>query len=477
MKKSLLLSLTLVSLSLGYEGCGVDKNEALDSLSKCVYVSVQNKFSKEEQISENGFVSLFSKDVKQASSQTSHVEFKNVTFTTKENLICANVTENDVQESAKKTLSELFRFEEESLPSLYADKINAIDNLLNKLSFVKAVLTLSQEEDKKLIHLRNTLLNLKAKGVVVFHANLTDAAIKITGIDRSFTASSQIPLTDGKYAYVATANNMCPAKGTFEVKKGEITKEEVELKGYPKIALQSNLKSDELTIKLDGKTVLLDEKQTLHKCEGEIPWSMSYADQKKDGTIDLEPGMDESFYRTFVSQADLKKINKRLQYFTKSKELIVNFGYATASEGSEFEDEKRIEINYFKNSGIYKYGYSTAIGTKDHMYASDINEIEFLFDLRVQLTKIAEKNILIGSLPLIPYFGLQAGFDIHNPIRALLDNDDSTDFSIDSIYTIIRGVVGINLLIHEQLGLNINYAHDFAEKEDRIVNVGLTFGF
>ena len=66
MKKLIMLSI-ITSFALSYEGCGVDKKEALNNLSSSIYVSVSNKFKKEEKLS-IGFLTTFDKNIESESS-------------------------------------------------------------------------------------------------------------------------------------------------------------------------------------------------------------------------------------------------------------------------------------------------------------------------------------------------------------------------------------------------------------------------
>ena len=43
MKKLVMLSI-ITSFALSYEGCGIDKKEALNNLSSAIYVNINNKF-------------------------------------------------------------------------------------------------------------------------------------------------------------------------------------------------------------------------------------------------------------------------------------------------------------------------------------------------------------------------------------------------------------------------------------------------
>ena len=62
--KKILSLVAIASLSFGYEGCGINKKEALNALSQSIYVNVNNKFQKKEKLTIGFFDRIISKKVK-----------------------------------------------------------------------------------------------------------------------------------------------------------------------------------------------------------------------------------------------------------------------------------------------------------------------------------------------------------------------------------------------------------------------------
>jgi hypothetical protein len=122
MKKIVFFSVLISTFAFSYEGCGVTKNEALDSLSKSIYVSVKNNLNKKESYSENMFAKFFSKKVDVSSSQKSSVIIKNAKFSNKNGQVCASVSKKDVENSAKQILKEIKTFKIDSLPTVFEEK-------------------------------------------------------------------------------------------------------------------------------------------------------------------------------------------------------------------------------------------------------------------------------------------------------------------------------------------------------------------
>lgn len=350
------------------------------------------------------------------------------------------------------------------LPTTIIDKQKAINLNLEKIEFVKAVLTLNTKDLNTLNTLKQTLEDKALYGSVIFNTNL-DAEIRISSLKSDIRASQAVELKEGKYTYIISAKHKCPVEGKFEIKRGELTTINKDVANYPKITLKSNMPSSELKISLNGKNMVLNQAKTIEKCSGDIVWSVEYDNQKKDGLISLEPNLEKIVEAEFISTADYKKIKEKVDYFTNSKEININFGYSINSE-EDSPSIKRAEISYFKNSGIYKFGTTLAIGTPNEFIANDINTIEVLADFRVQFHEIFDKTISISTVPMIPYVGVSAGVDLYD----ITSTDKETKY-------LFRGVLGFNILLNKQFGLNFNYERDFADKTDNVFNAGIVLAF
>ena len=216
MKKILLSVVALSTLSFGYEGCGIDKKEALNALSQSIYVNVNNQFTKNEEV-HKGFLDYFSKSVTATTSQSSNLTLKNVKFVNKNNEVCAIVDKKDVLSSAKATLSYLNSFEIKNLPNDYKAKQKEIKDTLSKIAFTKAILNLKESQLNKLNKLEKQLKDLANKGAVVFNLNIPYAEITISGQDKIFTPSDTILLPAGKYSYKISAKGYEDKTGDFVV--------------------------------------------------------------------------------------------------------------------------------------------------------------------------------------------------------------------------------------------------------------------
>ena len=464
MKKLVILPI-ITSFALSYEGCGVDKKEALNNLSSSIYVNVNNKYQKQENLSV-GLIDSFNKNIKAETTQTSNLTLKNVKYYNKNGKVCAYVSKEDVQKAAKEDLKYLLSFKTDNLPQNFTQKQKIISNLLSKISFIKAILSLDENTISKLNELEKQLKDLSNSGEVIFNTNIPNAKIKISGINKTFQPSTPILLPKGEYSYTITAPNKCPVNGEFTIKTKDSFTINKDLGDYPTITFTSNQKN--VDVKLDGKNVPLNTPQTLKKCEGKAVWSMSFEDQLENGEIELEPNMKETINQDFTPRLAMKKLKEKVDYYTKSKEVTINYGYAI-SDDKEWDSNERIEVRFFNNYGIYKLGFGVLTGTQTKWTAKDMDELEVMLSARVQIPEIFDKTLHIYRMPVIPYFGIEGGWDIYKFI--------DKNYDVDDITSIVRGTVGATFLFHKQFGINIEYSHDFMEKKDYIFSAGVVLDY
>jgi hypothetical protein len=357
-------------------------------------------------------------------------------------------------------------FKLNNLPKDFKQKQKTISNLLSKISFVKATLTLNTNQINKLNQLEKNLKDLANMAEVVFNVNIPNAKIKISGINKTYQPSTPILLSQGEYSYTITAPNKCPVSGEFTIKAKESFTINKDLGDYPTITFTSNQKN--VNIRLNGSRVPLNTPKTLKKCEGKAVWSMSFEDQVENGEIDLEPNMKETINQDFTPKLAMKKIKEKVKYYTHSKEVTINYGY-TLSDTKEWDSNKRLELRTFNNYGIYKLGFGILAGTQSKWTAKDMDELEVMISARVQIPEIFDTTLHIYRMPIIPYFGVEDGWDIYK----FIDNN----YKIDDITSIVRGTIGATFLFHKQFGINIEYSHDFMEKKDYIFSAGVVLDY
>jgi len=467
--KKILSLVAIASLSLGYEGCGIDKKEALNALSQSIYVNVNNKFQKKEKLT-LGIFDSFDKNVESETTQTSNLTLKNVKYINKNGEVCAVVSKKDVEDSAKSELKILKNFKLSNLPQNFKDKQKTIATLLNKINFVKAVLKLDANTLNKLTSLEKQLKDAANEGEIIFNTNLPNATIKIAGINKEFKPSTPILLPAGEYSYEISAPDKCPITGKFIVKAKESFTINKDLEDYPVITFTSNQKN--VNVRLNGSRIALNTPKTIKKCDSKAVWSMAFEDQVESGEIELKPGLKETINQDFTPRLAMKKLKEKVKYYTHSKEVTISYGYAVTNEDEdEWDSEKRIEVRQFNNYGIYKLGFGILAGTKTNWTARDMNELEVAISARVQLPEIADTTLHIYRMPIIPYIGVEGGWDIYKFI------DKFSNYDINNITSIIRGTVGITFLLHKQFGFNVEYSHDVLEKRDHVFTAGIVMDF
>jgi len=471
MKKFLLLS-SVVSLIFAYEGCGVNKKEALSNLSNSIYVEISNNFQKKESYSKNSFFEFFSKNVKNKTSQTSHVILKNVKFIKKNNLICATISEKDLLQSAYTAKKELLNFKLSNLPDDFELKYKKAKELKNKIAFVKAVLgnKLKPYEIDKLNRLEKSLDKVLNLSEVVFNVNIPNAKIKISGINRTFSPSQPIILREGSYSYKVEVAGKCPSEGSFLVKKGEIKKIDVNLGDYPQIIIKSNVNA---IAKINNKPVPLNAPYTIHKCKGAAIYQVIFDGDKESGTIDLTPNLKKEINANFLTREEKKALREVENYYQKAKGVEILYGYGI-SKNKEWDKEKRIAIKRFNNYGIYQFYNEVVFGTQNSVTLNELNEFELLIGGRLQLSEFNGKILRIGSFLFVPYLDIQGGWDFYKFFK---DGFKNSYWASANITSMVRGGLGFNIMFHRQFGVDFKYAHDFVEKRDNIFSGGLILQF
>ena len=470
--KKLLLATALAGLVFGYEGCGANKQEALNNLAQSIYVEVSNNFQKESTYSKNSLFDFFSKSVKAKSSQSSKVVLKNVKFIKKGNLICAEIDKQNLLESAIAAKKELLNFNISALPKDFKLKYNLAKSLKNKIFFVKAVLgdKLTDKELKKLNYLQKQLDDILNQSEVVFDVNIPNAKITISGSDKQITPSKPVILTPGSYSYEIKVAGKCPVSGSFEVKKGEIKNIKVNLGDYPQITIKSNVNA---IAKVNNKLVPINSPFTIHKCEGAAIYEVTYDGDKENGSINLKPNLKKVVEVNFLTKEEKEALNKSKSTYEKAKGIEISYGYGISNH-PEWDKEKRITVRGFKNFGIYQLGIGLTAGTQEDFTAKAMNEAELFGSFRIQLPEWNNTPLRIGTFLFVPYIGVDGGWDFYQFFR---QGFDTQYWRGSNITTILRGNVGFNIMFHRQLGVDFKYSHDFLEKEDNIFSTGLIMQF
>ena len=263
--RKILLATTIASLIFAYEGCGENKKEALNNLAQSIYVTVSSNFQKEVTYSKNNFFDFFSKNIKTQTSQSSSITLKNVDFVKKNGLICAEVSPQNLIKSAITAKKEVLNFNMEDLPQDFELKMKQAKKLINKITFVEAVLgdKLTPYEIRKLNNLQKNLNNLLNKSEIVFDVNIPSVKISISGVDKNIYPSKPLILTAGTYSYELNYYG--------ETKNGTVTL---------KPGMKKVIKVDFLTKK--ERESLNNSKSLYEKASGlEISYGYGISDNKK----------------------------------------------------------------------------------------------------------------------------------------------------------------------------------------------------
>ena len=271
------------------------------------FFSSLNPFAKEQ----NKMLDLFAKEIRYMQSDKEE---------------CALIEKEKLYNVATLLNEELQRFHTNTLSKNPKERYNQIQDLEEHLNVTKALL----EVFPKRFHTRDfskitTLKKELAKILETTHPQSVtfqiagDAQnVKIMLQDTFVAANTPHFLKEGSYTYTITAEEKCPIKGVFDL---AILKDISIDKDFSSMNLPViNFYTKEQTrIIVDGKTVQANVETSLHKCQGEVRYVASYANQEKSGTISLEPNFSETIELRFFTPQELALFNdaKTKQFTTR----------------------------------------------------------------------------------------------------------------------------------------------------------------
>lgn len=165
----LILSLILLTSSMyAYEGCGIDKNEALSSLSRNIKTRISTNFTQNTKVSQDDTVE---NKISSYLSTSANLTLVNINYTTNEkNEKCAHIEHDDQTKNTKKLLNKALTYQEYDLPEDINKKIQKLETYLNDIDELNYLIPVFLEDTDE----KQKELNKKEK----LFQDLYDSAIK-----------------------------------------------------------------------------------------------------------------------------------------------------------------------------------------------------------------------------------------------------------------------------------------------------------
>jgi hypothetical protein len=499
MKTKRYLGLLLFGIYLGandqiYQGCGINESEARLNLANNISVKIESStFLKKENNSWFG-LSSYSKTFTKSTKQTTNLALKDITITKKDNQVCATIKKDKLFELTKALITKIKKYNKSILPTYEKDKIVAINSIL---SDIKNGLVLAEVYQQKLP--KDTIQQLQKKQKLFvnlrekYHAQF--AKIVVVGkydrfeIDnKSYDTNKEIFLKQGKHKYTIISKGHCKIEKNFTLQKNQDYEEVINLNDYnlPYILITSNKQDAQL--KIDNKDYQLGKKYIANRCDNtQIPFAITFEDQKENGTLTLQPNNYIQKDFVFYSHKELKEFANLSQSYAKASRVEIKYNYIIVDANKDYEDYENlqgVELNYINSKSFLRYGYGLLYAQGTQNLQKQSKAYELYYNLGIQLFEIGANNsaLHIGSVVMIPKLTAKVGVGYHELLNLktnqLVDSFDGEDDSISwQNNGILKATFGIDFLVNKHLGINIFAQKQFTMEESYSIGAGVSFGF
>ena len=474
-----------------YKGCGINENEARLNLANNISTKIESTTSLEKSNSSVFGLELFSKTFKKNSKQTSNLSLKNVKIINENDKICATIHKDKLFELTQQLIEKVNTYSDKSLPKYEKDKVIKLTDIL---SDIKNAIVLSEvyqdkvteDTTKQLLKKQKYFLNLRKK----YHSQFVKITVigefdTLTIDNKNQTKNKELFLKAGNHKFNIKSSNSCEIEKEFTLKNSEDFETIINMNEYnfPYIIIDSNKKDAILSINNEKK--VLGDKYTFKNCDGtNIPYSVTYNNQKENGNFTLNPNetLEKSF--TFYSNQELSEFHKLSKSYEDTTRLEIQYGYMGVNLTDDYEDFENIntlQINLINTTKAFRYGFGAVYGKGDNSTV-----YELYYNIGLQLSRLGEtSSVRLGPIVMIPSISAQIGFGTHelydtetevlkNTFRENLTEDEN-DFIRD--HGILKGTFGIDFIVNKNIGINIFAQKQFTMEKSTTFGIGLSLGF
>ncbi|MEA2017950.1 MAG: hypothetical protein U9N59_05840 [Campylobacterota bacterium] len=497
MTNKLLLTLLLCSTSLLiandniYKGCGENENEARINLANNISTKIESTTSLEKSNSSIFGFELFSKTFKKNSKQTSNLSLKNVQISNENDKVCATIDKDELFILTKQLITKIDNYNEKSLPKYEKDKVIKLNEIL---SDIKNCIVLSEvyqnvlEKDttKNLQQKQKYFLNLRKQ----YHSQFVKITIigdfsklEIDNIKQNH--NKELFLKSGNHKFKITSSKYCEIEKEFTLNSSEDFETIINMDEYnfPYIIVDSNKKDAVLSINNENK--ILGDKHIFKNCDGtNIPYWVTYNNQKENGNFTLNP--NESLEKSFIfySNKELSQFNELSKSYEDTTRLEIKYGYMGVSLSDDYEDFENIntlQVNLINTTKAFRYGFGAVYGQSDN---STIYEL--YYNIGLQLSRLGEtSSIRLGPIVMIPSLTAQIGVGYHELYdtknELLVDrfptNEDIEENNFSRDYGVLKTNFGIDFIVNKSIGINIFAQKQFTMEKSTTFGAGLSLGF
>ncbi|MGE4518802.1 MAG: hypothetical protein AB7E04_04770 [Desulfobacteraceae bacterium] len=484
-----------------YEACGDTLEEARQALASQISVDVQSevevKKSKKTSSFTVPFISgwLLSDSDSQTTLSTSQkvnltlVNAKIVSQESRNGKVCLKMCRKDLVNYTNDLLEKTKNYYSKNLPAYEKAKKETVNEWLSEIELAKNLcLILSgdiKEKSalKRLIAQEKDLKDISSRlfeQYVIVNCEFSNVLLKING--KIVKTGDKIFLPAGEHRYILSVQGYCDKRGSFMLGNSEEKVIKVEPEPYPEITIASNKPG--ALLKIGGSSWTLGKPRIIEKCEGELPYSVEFAGEKKTGTIKLEPGLKKTEKTYLFSDQEFTRLKEMSSVFTRKNSIEI--GYAFSVPGSDYEDLENIHklnLRFYKNFRFLRAGAGAAYGGTEESSSGEI-----YLSLLFQLSEIGSRERplhFFGLFPVIPFAGIDAGLGYHDLYDEKLgekvdkfpteDEPEEDDFKRDNLLLRARG--GFNIPVNKNIGLVFDYGKNFYMEKASEFGASLVFSF
>ena len=496
MKNKLLLTLILSASFLGandkiYKGCGVDEQKARLNLANNISTKIESTTSLDKSNSSIFGIKLFSKTFRKNSKQTTNLSLKEVVISQENNKICAIITKDKLLNLTKQLIKKIDGYSINSLPKYEKEKVIKINTIL---SDIKNSIVLTELLEDKLENNSIQKLQDKQKYFINLRKQFNSQFVKITilgDIDKLFidniekSQNLELFLKPGNHKLTIKSKNYCEVQKEFILVKSKDYETIIDMNQYnfPYIIIDSNKK--EAILNIDSIQKELGEKHIFKKCDySNIPYSITYENQKESGLFALKPNQFFEKKYTFYSNQELSRFKELSKSYEETTRLEIKYGYMGVNLTKDYENYENldtVQLNLIHTIKALRYGIGAVYGQGENSTA-----YELYYNLGFQLTRLLEDSpVRLGPVVIVPSLTAQIGVGYHelydtknkvfvNTFRTVGDPEEN-DFLRD--YGILKANFGIDFIVNKNIGINIFIQKQFTMEKSTTIGAGLSLGF
>ncbi|SFV60513.1 hypothetical protein MNB_SM-7-764 [hydrothermal vent metagenome] len=341
---------------------------------------------------------------------------------------CALVKKSDLFDIAKKLNLEVARFDKSMLDKDPKERYKQIKDFQEHLNVTKALISLFPErfnksDFNKITHAKKILANALQNThpqYVLFQVIGTTQPIYIKLNGKLVKPNTKIWLKPGKYNYTISSKGKCPISGEIELEllKDQTIEEDFSDMNYPLLTFYTK---DGARIIANGKILKPNVENRIEKCEGEIKYIADFADQSKEGEIDLSPNLSQTIEIKFLTPKELEVFNNaKTKYFTTTDGVAISDSLTpVASKNLHFkikDDPQHGELE-LDERGVFNYtpkkGY---VGIDSFKYYIETDD-------DTSAPKVVNITINPSTAPTVPVIAKKAPNDTNATKAQKLLND------------------------------------------------------